>query len=76
MAAGPLQLTVVNEATFVEWLQRLQASAYLFSLGGASVHAPVAAIAMRVRACVRACVRAHHLQRRGRGVRDAAVTTE
>ena len=55
MAAGPLQLTVVNEATFVEWLQRLQASAYLFSLGGASVHAPVAAIAMRVRACVRAC---------------------
>ena len=55
MAAAPLQLTVVNEATFVEWLQRLQASAYLFSLGGASVHAPVTAIATRVRACVRAC---------------------
>ena len=44
---------MVNEATFVEWLQRLQASAYLFSLGGASVHAPVTAMAMRVRACVR-----------------------
>ena len=68
MAAGPQQLTVVNEATFVEWLQRLQASAYLFSLGGASVHAPVTAIVMRMRV--------HHLQRRGRGVRDAAVTTE
>ena len=64
MAAAPLQLTVVNEATFVEWLQRLQASAYLFSLGGASVHAPVTAIATRVRACVRACVRT---------IRNAAV---
>ena len=47
-AIGALQLTVVSEATFVEWLQRLQASAYLFSLGGASVHAPVTAIVMRV----------------------------
>ncbi len=49
-----LQLTVLAETTFVEWLQRLQASAYLFSLGGASVNAPVAGLVLRVLSIVNA----------------------
>ena len=48
VAHDDLQLTVLAESTFVEWLQRLQASAYLFSMGAPSVRSPVTAIVLRV----------------------------
>ena len=48
VAHDDVHLTVVAESTFVEWLQRLQASAYLFSMGAPSLHSPVTAIVLRV----------------------------
>ena len=48
VAHDDVHLTVVAESTFVEWLQRLQASAYLFSMGAPSLHSPVGAIVLRV----------------------------
>jgi len=48
VAHDDVLLTVLAESTFIEWLQRLQASAYLFSMGAPSLHSPVGAIVVRV----------------------------
>jgi hypothetical protein len=48
VAQDDLHITVIDQVTFVEWLQRLQASAYLFSMAGPSLSAPVSSIVLRV----------------------------